>query len=67
MTKRQYRNYSLLFFFFSAAFFGFFIHAVIYGTGISRLISSLLFGFLVVMQLRVALTMRRNYKNLDLK
>ncbi len=67
MTKREYRNYSLLFFIFSIVFSGFLINALIYGVGFSRLISTLLFGILIISQLRLALLMRRKAKELDLK
>ncbi len=67
MTKREYRNYSLLFFFFSIGFSGFLINAVFRQSGFSRLISVLLFGFLIIMQLRFALLMRRKSQELDLK
>ncbi len=67
MTKREYRNHSLLFFFFSIVFSGFLINAVFTQSGLSRLISVLLFGFLIIMQLRLALLMRRKSQDLDLK
>jgi len=67
MTKREYRNYSLLFFFFSIVFSGFLINAVFTQSGLSKLISVLLFNFLIIMQLRLALLMRRKSQDLDLK
>ena len=67
MTKQQYRNYSYLFFFFSIMSSGFLINAVLTGFGLSRLLSSLLFGVLVIMQLRIALLMRRKSQDLNLK
>ena len=67
MTKRQYRNYSYLSFFFCIAYSGFLINAAFRLSGLSRLISVVLFGFLIIMQLRIAFTMRRNFRNLDLK
>jgi hypothetical protein len=44
MTKREYRNYSRLFFFFGVVFSGFLVNAVINGDGWKRLIASLVFG-----------------------
>lgn len=67
MTKREYRNYSYLFFFFSVVFSGFLINALFREVGLNRLISCLMFGFLIIMQLRLALLMRRKSKELDLK
>ena len=67
MTKRQYRNYSRLFFFFSVVFSGFLVNALITAEGFKRLIFSLTFGVLVFMQLRVALLMRRKFQELELK
>ena len=67
MTKREYRNYSRLFFFFSVVFSGFLINALINGEGWKRLIFSLLFGVVVIMQLRLALLLRRKSQELDIK
>jgi biotin transporter BioY len=67
MTKREYRNYSRLSFFFSVVFSGFLINALINGEGWKRLIFSLLFGVVVIMQLRLALLMRRKSQELDIK
>ncbi len=67
MTKREYRNYSRLFFFFSVVFSGFLVNAVINGDGWKRLIASLVFGMMVIMQLRLALLMRQKSQEADLK
>ena len=67
MTKRQYQNYSRLFFFFSVVFSGFLIYTIIYETGLKQLIFSLTFGLLIFMQLRVSLLMRRKSQELKLK
>lgn len=67
MTKREYQNYSRLFFFFSAVFFGFLINALVAADGLKRIVSASLFGFLIIMQLRIALAMRRKAQGIDLK
>ncbi|MCY7346339.1 MAG: hypothetical protein LH614_08990 [Pyrinomonadaceae bacterium] len=65
--QREYRNYSRFFFFSAIAFSGFLIYAVLNGSGFSRLISTVLFGFLIFQQLRLAFLMRRKAQDLDLK
>jgi hypothetical protein len=67
MTKRKYRNSSYLFFFFSVVFLGFLINSVVTEVGLNRLISSLMFGVLIIMQLRLALLLRRKSRELDLE
>ncbi len=67
MTKREYRNYSRLFFFFSLIFSGFLINAIAAGFSLKSLISSLMFGVLIITQLRVALLMYRKSLEMDLK
>ena len=67
MTKREYRNYSILFFFFSFATSCFLIKAFLYEAGINQTISVLFFGFLLFNQLRVALSMYRKSREMDLK
>ncbi len=67
MTKRDCRNYSYLFFFFSIVFSGFLINAIVTGSGFKRLTFSLAFGVLILMQLRLALLMRRKSQEANLK
>ncbi len=67
MTKRECWYYSYLFFFFSIVFSGFLINAIVTGDGFKRLIFSSAFGVLIVMQLRLALLMRRKFQEADLK
>lgn len=67
MTKKQYRKRSYLAFFLSIVYIGLTINALLTQSGWMRLISAALFGVLVLMQLRIAFSMRRNCRNLDLK
>ena len=67
MTKREYRNYSYLFFFFSIVSLVFLINAIVVGIGLNRLISVLLFAVTAIMQLRLALLMYRKSQEPDLK
>ena len=69
MTKRQRenRNYSYLFFFFSILFSWFLIKSLYTETGIGRIVSAVLFSFLIFQLLRVAFLMRRKSQDLDLK
>ena len=65
--QREHRNYSYLFFFYSLLFSGFLIKALYTETGIGRIISAVLFSFLIFQLLRVAFLMRRKSQDLDLK
>ena len=67
MTKRQYRDYSVLFTFFSVVFSVLLVRAVYNEDGINRLISVVLFGFLIFQQVRLALLMSQKARDLDLK
>lgn len=67
MTKRKYRIYSYLFLFFSIVFLGFLIKAIFAEVGVKRVIFSVTFGVLVIMQLRLALLLYRKSQNLELK
>lgn len=67
MTRRQYRNYSILFFFFSFATSCFLIKAFLYEAGINQIISVSLFGILLFTQLRVALSMYQKSRETNLK
>ena len=67
MTKRQYRDYSVLFTFFSVVFSVLLVRAVYNEDGINRLISVVLFGFLIFEQVRLALLMSQKARDLDLK
>lgn len=67
MTKRKYRNYSRLFFFFSAATSVLLIEIIFTKVGLQKIVLALTCGFSVIMQLRLALLMRRKSQDLDLK
>jgi len=67
MTKRQYRNYSVLFIFFSILFSILLVRTVFNEDGIKKLIFVALFGFVIFQQVRLALLMSRKARDLDLK
>lgn len=65
MTKEQDLKFGLFFFISSLVFIGFLVYTLIYGTGISRIISALLFCNLIYWQLKTALLFYRKYKEED--
>jgi len=67
MTKQQNLHFSLFFLLSSLIFLGFLINAMLTQTGLSRLISCLLFAGLINFQLRVALLMYREYRDKNLR
>ncbi len=67
MTKRQYRNYSVFFFFMLLINIGFLINTFLKPFSFWNLIMMTLFGILIYQLLGVTLLMYRKSKELDLK
>jgi hypothetical protein len=65
MTSGQNRDLSIFFFISSILFTGFLIYVLVYGTGISRIISVLLLCNLIYWQLKTALLFYRSSKEKD--
>ena len=67
MTKQEYRNHSLLFFFFSIWNFCLMIQAMLTKTGLDRIFFCTLFGFSFFINLRLAVHLYRKSRYFDLK
>ncbi len=67
MKKQHYKTYSYLFFVFSIVFSIFFVNALSGEISLGNIISAVLFGVVVILQLRLALLMRRKANELNLE